>query len=851
MSTLADPAAELTVLSAAFAQPHLMPTMVELDADVFTTVISQSIHRALVEAFLADDPRDHATIGRRAAQGAATTDQSAAITRTVLNMIGQGEFLSPGFYLERLRRLRNARLVSSTGTRLLQIAEEAAERDDSDHLADGTSWALNELSGVTTTTQVTDADLPMSLTELLGKEFTHDWLVPDLIERGDRIILTGLEGTGKALALDTPVPTPNGWSTMGALKVGDSVFHADGTPVKIIAATEVLHGRPCYEVTFSDGAKIVADENHLWLTEDLRSREASAKSRRRGPLKPRGTDQSHKRKHWPTVRTTGELADSVYARGGHTLNHSIAVAKPLQYPTTDLLIDPYVMGAWLGDGTSSSAGFTCAESDSEIIDHIRNAGYSVHRTNTAYGWCITRREQFAAAKAEAVRLVEAGLSRRAAARATGISSHTVPLPPMVHRSGWKLTPDVVSVPRIRSFQEELRDVGVLGNKHIPESYLHSGVEQRLALLQGLMDTDGTITGKPGNGRGTGVACEFSVVSKQLASDFHELVLGLGIKAVMRESPATLNGRVVGTRYRILFQTELPVFRLQRKLERMSPLRTERPRLRYVVSVEKVESVPVRCIQVEREDGLFLAGRECIVTHNSYLVAQVAMCIAAGIHPFLGVPVTGHKQVLVIDAENSERQTSRRYQSFRKRMDTICAARGVEAPDWSKMLRFVIRPEGIPLNNPNTLARIERAIAATRPEFVAIGPLYRLHRLDTRDEQAAKELTDVIDRLRVKYRFAVICEAHVAHGQQGQQRALRPTGSSLFLRWPEFGFGLRPAQGTEREEHPSRVDLATWRGGREERLWPRTLQHGHEETQLPWNNGDDTYLNRARARGINV
>lgn len=248
--------------------------------------------------------------------------------------------------------------------------------------------------------------------------------------------------------------------------------------------------------------------------------------------------------------------------------------------------------------------------------------------------------------------------------------------------------------------------------------------------------------------------------------------------------------------------------------------------------------------LEVTDRLVLTGFEG--TGKSFLIAQMVMAVAAGLHPFLGVQVADQAQTLVIDAENSERQTSRRYRRLRTIIDKRCANIGIEPPDWATMVRFVIRPEGIALNDPRTVRSIEKAIAATQPKFVAMGPLYRLHRLDTRDEQAAKELTDAIDRLRVKYQFALVAEAHVAHGAPGSQRALRPTGSSLFLRWPEFGFGLRPAQGTENQQHPDRVDLVAWRGGREERLWPTQLQHS---VNLPWGNADPDYYDHARRAGI--
>jgi recombination protein RecA len=120
----------------------------------------------------------------------------------------------------------------------------------------------------------------------------------------------------------------------------------------------------------------------------------------------------------------------------------------------------------------------------------------------------------------------------------------------------------------------------------------------------------------------------------LARDVHELLLGLGIKVTFKSAPAVLNGRQVGVRYRLGFQTDLPVFRLSRKAERLAPLRTRRAALRYVTAVEPVDSVPVRCIQVEHSSETYLAGRECIPTHNTSLAlhaianAQKAGGIAA-------------------------------------------------------------------------------------------------------------------------------------------------------------------------------------------------------------------------------
>ncbi len=92
---------------------------------------------------------------------------------------------------------------------------------------------------------------------------------------GQMIIVAARPAMGKALALDTPLPTPSGWTTMGEVQVGDELYDAQGRPTKVVAATEVMEGRPCFEVEFSDGTVIVADAEHQWLTETVAARKSA------------------------------------------------------------------------------------------------------------------------------------------------------------------------------------------------------------------------------------------------------------------------------------------------------------------------------------------------------------------------------------------------------------------------------------------------------------------------------------------------------------------------------------------------------------------------------------------------
>jgi deoxycytidine triphosphate deaminase len=151
---------------------------------------------------------------------------------------------------------------------------------------------------------------------------------------------------GKALATDTPIPSPRGWRMMGDLRVGDEVFDENGQPTSVVAVTGIMMNRPCAEVVFSDGQVIVADLAHRWLT--------TTKSERR-------------HRHPGSVRTTSDIADSI--RVGEEWNHHVRLAGPAQYPQQPLPVDPYVLGIWLGDGTSSKAEITVGH-DEQIRDVV-------------------------------------------------------------------------------------------------------------------------------------------------------------------------------------------------------------------------------------------------------------------------------------------------------------------------------------------------------------------------------------------------------------------------------------------------------------------------------------------------
>ncbi len=173
--------------------------------------------------------------------------------------------------------------------------------------------------------------------------------------------LLAVRRAGKALALDTPIPTPGGWTAMGDLQVGDVVFDEAGRPCTVTDAWPTLYERPCFAVRFSDGSEIVADAEHQWYADTKRSR----RKYQDGWFNNVPAD----------IYTTAQLAAAPKDASGRETNYSIRVCGPLRCPDADLPVPPYTMGAWLGDGTSATGSITSA--DAEILAEVEAEGETV------------------------------------------------------------------------------------------------------------------------------------------------------------------------------------------------------------------------------------------------------------------------------------------------------------------------------------------------------------------------------------------------------------------------------------------------------------------------------------------
>ncbi len=219
--------------------------------------------------------------------------------------------------------------------------------------------------------------------------------------------------------------------------------------------------------------------------------------------------------------------------------------------------------------------------------------------------------------------------------------------------------------------------------------------------------------------------------------------------------------------------------------------------------------------LERGDRVLLTGVEG--GGKSFLTRQLALCAAAGVHPFSGQPHDPVK-VLLVDLENGERMLRRHFISLRQHADWI----GRPVPLRGLTIESI--PAGVDLATVDGEAWLTRLCEEQHPQLLVIGPLYRMHAGDMAKEEAARHLTRVVDLMRSRHRCAVLMETHAPHaGING--RSLRPVGSSLFMRWPEFGFGIKKLT-------DGRYKLVRWRGPRDERAWPNKLRRGGDR-EWPW------------------
>jgi hypothetical protein len=385
-----------------------------------------------------------------------------------------------------------------------------------------------------------DLILPVRLQLEDGSEFTFN-LAPDEADPTEPAVTDY-----KGLPLDTPLPTPTGWTTMGDVRVGDRLIGSDGRPCTVTAKSQVKQiGTKI--VRFGDGNTQVCDTEHIWWTVS-------------GP------------RFKESVLSIGEIEATL--RYGTQPRHRVPLANPVDLPPVELPIDPYVLGVWLGNGTASAGRVTIGDQDEPEMRLL------LDRSGAPLGARGQRKGD--------ARAVTYSLGKRAVERG----------PSGTFCGNGSLT-------------STLRTEGLLGGKRVPPAYLRGSIVQRRALVQGLMDTDGSWS-KVRN------RAVFSTTSHELADAVVELLASLGERPSVDAREAT--GFGVGTwRFQIEWTplTFVP-FRLTRKASAVavSWRQVMRSAFRTIVAVDEGPDVPTACVAVDSPNRTYLCGRLMIPTHNT-------------------------------------------------------------------------------------------------------------------------------------------------------------------------------------------------------------------------------------------
>jgi DNA primase/replicative DNA helicase len=364
----------------------------------------------------------------------------------------------------------------------------------------------------------------------------------------------GKSGTGKAQPLDAKILTPQGWITMGDVRVGTQVINPSGGTANVIGIFP-QGVREIYKVTFSDGSSTECDKEHLW--------EVLNSNRKR------------------QVRTLGNIIDNVDLTRS---SFQIPLVEPVAFQHRDLPIDPYLFGMLLGDGSFCGRSIMFTTTEEELLNELENRlpqGMHITRQGSKYDY----------------RLVGSGPRKKGSS-------------------------ELINV---------VKELGLRGakssEKFIPDEYKYNSTESRLALLRGLMDTDGSVSEQTSSLTGNrqySVNTEFCTVSERLARDVQELVQSLGGTARIVKSTSTYTQKGIRAagqdRYRLAISMPPTInpFKLKRKAQKWG--RKLQPS-RRMLTVEYVGNKEAQCILLDSENHLYVTD-DYIVTHNTMLTTQV-------------------------------------------------------------------------------------------------------------------------------------------------------------------------------------------------------------------------------------
>lgn len=374
----------------------------------------------------------------------------------------------------------------------------------------------------------------------------------------NNFIESGARGLGKAQPLDSLVFTEHGYRRMGDIHVGDRVYGNDGNLHNVIGVFP-QGVKPVCRVTFSDKTSTLCSDEHLWTV----------------------YDNSHGGRQ--RTITCKEMYETGLKTTWGDTRYKIPITKPLQFSHKETFISPYMMGVFLGDGGFGFNAASFTSYDDEIVDAVK---YEIAQND----YCLM---------------------------------------PNDHSEGcrsWYIKNNnyVVGERTPNAYVEYAKKLNLAGKraweKHIPPEYLYNDVESRIALLQGLMDTDGEVDPLYQEA--------YTTTSKQLANDVVFLVQSLGGTAILKHytnCTYKYKGESRPCRDSYTVNIKLPksisAVRLNRKRIKLNPRRFEP--FRMVKSIEYVEPQECQCILLDSEEHLYLTN-DLIVTHNSEIAITIAL-----------------------------------------------------------------------------------------------------------------------------------------------------------------------------------------------------------------------------------
>lgn len=423
-----------------------------------------------------------------------------------------------------------------------------------------------------------------------------------------RIIVEAGAGSGKALLNGSKVVTPLGYMNIEDLKVGDEIFGIDGN-IYNVQGVFPQGKKQIYKVEFSDGTIIKCCNEHLWTFQTKKMRD-------------------NKNNKWKTETLQNIINNyklyHIDKRGYKVKNVYVPLPKPLQFPKKELPIKPYTLGALLGNGSLKKRGETCSFSSNDnycverVNGELKEINYQLNYTSN-YDYCLKQ------------------IQREKRSKLVTILENLQ----LDGKHSWE--------------------------KFIPKIYLFSSVEDRLELLNGLIDTDGYF--KKG-------IYEFTTVSKQLADDVKFLAQSLGctVKISLKEKTKYVyNGqeRTGRIAYRVYIKCPKEIATIHSTPKKDNNKKQQCYARKSIINIEKTEEYgEMTCIKTSAPDSLFITDN-FTVTHNTYtLIERIKKLINDGVEPSNIVCIT-FTRMARRRAERKAYKCSRKWRLFCGNNSCIC------------------------------------------------------------------------------------------------------------------------------------------------------------------------------------